>query len=124
MSDKGRVVLAYSGGLDTTVILHWLAEQGFDVVAYLLDIGQQVEDLDEIGERAKRNGASEYMAVDAREEFLKDYFLPCLYSNAAYEGRYLMGTSIARPLIAKHHVAIAHKNRSTNGLSRSDRQGQ
>jgi argininosuccinate synthase len=109
MSDKGKIVLAYSGGLDTTVILHWLAERGYDVIAYLLDIGQKVEDLDEIGERAKRNGASTYFAVDAREEFLQDYFLPILHANCVYEGRYLLGTSIARPLIAKHQVRIAHE---------------
>lgn len=109
MAAKEKIVLAYSGGLDTTVILHWLAEQNYDVIAYLLDIGQQVEDLHAIGERAKRNGASTYVAVNAQEEFLQDYFLPCLHSNAAYEGRYLMGTSIARPLIAKHQVRIAHE---------------
>ena len=110
MADKGKIVLAYSGGLDTTVILHWLAEQGYEVICYLLDIGQQVEDLDEIGERAKRNGASTYVAVDAREEFLQDYFVPILHANCVYEGRYLLGTSIARPLIAKHHVRIAHEH--------------
>ncbi|MBI1310948.1 argininosuccinate synthase [bacterium] len=109
MSDKGKIVLAYSGGLDTTVILHWLAQQGYEVICYLLDIGQQVEDLDEIGERAKRNGASTYVAVDAREEFLHDYFIPILHANCVYEGRYLLGTSIARPLIAKHQVRIAHE---------------
>lgn len=109
MSDKGKIVLAYSGGLDTTVILHWLAVQDYEVICYLLDIGQQVEDLTEIGERAKRNGASTYEAVDAREEFLQDYFLPCLHANTVYEGRYLLGTSIARPLISKHQVRIAHE---------------
>ncbi len=108
-ASKGKVVLAYSGGLDTTVILHWLAEQGYEVVAYLLDIGQKVENLEQIGERAKRNGASQYVVVRAREEFLRDYFLPCLWGHCQYEGRYLMGTSIARPLIAKHQVAVAHQ---------------
>jgi len=106
---KGKVVLAYSGGLDTTVILHWLAQQGYEVVAYLLDIGQQVENLEVIGERAKRNGAAAYVVVRAREEFLRDYFLPCLWGHCQYEGRYLMGTSIARPLIAKHQVAVARE---------------
>jgi argininosuccinate synthase len=109
MADKGKVVLAYSGGLDTTVILHWLAQQGYDVICYLLDIGQQVEDLGVIGERAKANGASTYHAVDAREEFLHDYFVPILHANCVYEGRYLLGTSIARPLISKHQVRIAHE---------------
>jgi argininosuccinate synthase len=109
IGSKGKVVLAYSGGLDTTVILHWLAAQGYEVVAYLLDIGQKVEDLEVIGQRAKRNGASQYVVVRAREEFLRDYFLPCLWGHCQYEGRYLMGTSIARPLIARHQVAVAHQ---------------
>jgi len=109
MASKGKVVLAYSGGLDTTVILHWLAAQGYEVVAYLLDIGQKVENLEQIGERATRNGASEYVVVRAREEFLRDYFLPCLHGHCQYEGRYLLGTSIARPLIAKHQVAVARQ---------------
>jgi len=108
-ASKGKVVLAYSGGLDTTIILHWLAQQGYEVVAYLLDIGQKVENLEVIGERANRNGASQYVVVRAREEFLRDYFLPCLWGHCQYEGRYLMGTSIARPLIAKHQVAVAHQ---------------
>lgn len=108
-----KVVLAYSGGLDTTVILHWLAQKGYDVIAYLLDIGQQVDDLDEIGRRATEAGAVEYVAIDAREEFLRDFFLPCLWGNCQYEGRYLLGTSIARPLIAKHQVEVAHKYGAT-----------
>ena len=110
MNGRGKLVLAYSGGLDTTVILHWLAEAGYEVIACLLDIGQQVEDLDDIGRRARYNGAAEYIVVDARSEFLNDYFIPCLHANALYEGRYLMGTSIARPLIAKHQVAVAHRH--------------
>ncbi len=102
-----KTVLAYSGGLDTTVILHWLAARGYEVTAMLLDIGQQVEDLDAIGQRARRNGAARYVVVDAKEELLRDYFLPCLQAHCRYEGRYLMGTSIARPLIAKHQVQVA-----------------
>jgi len=104
-----KVVLAYSGGLDTTVILHWLAQRGYEVIAYLLDIGQQVDDLEEIGRRAHEAGAIDYIAIDAREEFLRDFFLPCLWGNCQYEGRYLLGTSIARPLIAKHQVDVAHR---------------
>lgn len=110
---KQKVVLAYSGGLDTTVILHWLAAKGYDVIAYLLDIGQKVENLDEIAERAKRNGASAFVSVNAREEFLRDFFLPCLQGHAVYEGRYLMGTAIARPLIAKHQVGVAMQHGAT-----------
>lgn len=82
-----KLVLAYSGGLDTTVILHWLAQRGFQVTAFLLDIGQQVEDLEAIGRRATRNGAKEFVVVNAREEFLKDFFLPCLQGHCVYEGR-------------------------------------
>jgi len=109
-SGSGRsVVLAYSGGLDTTVILHWLAAKGYEVTAMLLDIGQQVENLAAIGERAKRNGAARYVVVDAKQELLGEYFLPCLQGHCRYEGRYLMGTSIARPLIAKHQVRIARE---------------
>ena len=110
---RKRVVLAYSGGLDTTVILHWLTQKGYEVIAFLLDIGQQVDDLDEIGQRARKCGAVDYVAVDAREEFLRDFFLPCLWGNCQYEGRYLLGTSIARPLIAKHQVAVAHQTGAT-----------
>jgi argininosuccinate synthase len=102
-----KLVLAYSGGLDTTVILHWLAQKGYEVTAFLLDIGQQVEDLEAIGRRATRNGAKDFVVVNAREEFLKDFFLPCLQGHCVYEGRYLLGTSIARPLIAKHQVQVA-----------------
>lgn len=109
MSQTKKVVLAYSGGLDTTVILHWLAQQGFEVHALLLQIGQQVDDLEAIGQRAKRNGAADYVVIDARDELLNTFFLPCLHAHAQYEGRYLMGTSIARPLIAKHQVAVAQK---------------
>jgi len=106
---KGKVVLAYSGGLDTTIILHWLVQRGYDVVAYLLDIGQQTEDLAEIGRRARAAGAVDFVVVEAQEEFLRDFFLPCLQAHCQYEGRYLLGTSIARPLIAKHQVAVAHR---------------
>lgn len=108
-----KLVLAYSGGLDTTVILHWLAQKGYTITAFLLDIGQQVEDLEAIGRRAVKNGASEFVVVNAREEFLKDFFLPCLQAHAVYEGRYLMGTSIARPLIAKHQVQLAQSRGAT-----------
>lgn len=103
------VVLAYSGGLDTTVILHWLSRRGLRVVAYLLDIGQKVDDLAAIESRARANGAHDFVAIEARQEFLTDYFLPLLHANCQYEGRYLLGTSIARPLIAKHQVAVAKR---------------
>jgi argininosuccinate synthase len=104
-----RVVLAYSGGLDTTVILHWLKASGAEVIAFMLDIGQEVEDLDQVASRARLNGAAETVVVDARDEFLRDYFLPCLQGHCQYEGRYLLGTAIARPLIARHQVAVARR---------------
>ena len=104
-----RVVLAYSGGLDTTVILHWLVSRGFDVIAFLANIGQRTEDLERIGARALKTGASEFVASKLDDEFLEKFFLPCLQANTQYEGRYLLGTSIARPLIAKEQVKIAHR---------------
>lgn len=108
LSQKKRVVLAYSGGLDTTVILHWLAARGYDVIAFLADIGQRTEDLEKIAERAVKTGASKFVVSSLQDEFLRDFFLPCLQANTQYEGRYLLGTSIARPLIAKEQVKVAH----------------
>ncbi|MBN1418899.1 MAG: argininosuccinate synthase [Planctomycetes bacterium] len=102
-----RIVLAYSGGLDTSVILAWLRERyGADVIAYTADIGQE-EDLDAVEEKARRTGASEFIREDLREVFARDYVFPMLRADAIYEGSYLLGTSIARPLIARRLVAIA-----------------
>ncbi|MBI2876612.1 MAG: argininosuccinate synthase [Candidatus Tectomicrobia bacterium] len=104
-----KVVLAYSGGLDTSVILKWIQEK-YDcaVVAFLADLGQG-EDLELIRERAWRTGANEVAVQDLREEFVRDYVFPMLRANAVYEGQYLLGTSIARPLIAKAQVELAQK---------------
>ena len=104
---KKHVVLAYSGGLDTTVILHWLASKNYEVTAFLADVGQRTEDLDLIAARAKRGGAARFVSVNVREEFLRHFFLPCLHGHTQYEGRYLLGTSIARPIIAKAQVQVA-----------------
>ncbi len=104
---KKHVVLAYSGGLDTTVILHWLAQRGYEVTAFLADVGQRTEDLDLIAARAAKGGAARFVSKNLREEFLHEFFLPCLHGHAQYEGRYLLGTSIARPLIAKAQVETA-----------------
>src|SRR3990170_4863560 len=102
-----KVVLAYSGGLDTSVILAWLIESyRCDVVAYCADVGQG-EELIPIREKALKTGASSVHIRDLREEFVKDFVFPMLRANAVYEGTYLMGTSIARPLIAKGQVEIA-----------------
>ena len=104
-----KVVLAYSGGLDTSVILRWLKEQyGCEVVAFCADLGQG-EDLHAIKQKALRTGASKAVIVNLREEFVKDYVFPMLRANAVYEGSYLLGTSIARPLIAKAQINLAAK---------------
>ncbi|MFA5701449.1 MAG: argininosuccinate synthase, partial [Desulfuromonas sp.] len=110
MAKKGEVkkaVLAYSGGLDTSIILKWLVEEyGCEVVAFAADLGQG-EELDFIPEKAKKTGASTCFVEDLREEFARDFVFPMFRANAIYEGRYFLGTAIARPLIAKKQMEIA-----------------
>jgi argininosuccinate synthase len=107
--DIRKVVLAYSGGLDTSVILQWLREQyGCEVVTFTADIGQG-EDLEPVRAKAVAAGVSEIYIEDLREEFARDYVFPMFRANALYEGEYLLGTSIARPLIARRLVEIAHE---------------
>jgi argininosuccinate synthase len=107
-----KVVLAYSGGLDTSVILRWLIETyGCEVVAYCADLGQG-EELIPVRDKALRTGASSVHIVDLREEFVRDFVFPMLRANAVYEGSYLLGTSIARPLIARAQVEIALKEQA------------
>jgi argininosuccinate synthase len=102
-----RVCLAYSGGLDTSVILRWLREEyGCEVVAYCADVGQE-EELSGLPERAKDGGAVDCVVRDLREEFVRDYVFPALRGNAIYEGTYLLGTALARPLIGKEQVEVA-----------------
>ncbi|RJP90575.1 MAG: argininosuccinate synthase [Desulfobacteraceae bacterium] len=102
-----KVVLAYSGGLDTSVILKWLIETyGCEVVAFAADIGQE-EELDHIDAKARNTGAVNVYVDDLREEFVKEYVFPAFRANAIYEGKYLLGTSLARPLIAKRQMEIA-----------------
>jgi argininosuccinate synthase len=102
-----KVVLAYSGGLDTSVILRWLIETyDCEVIAYCADLGQG-EELIPVRDKALRTGASGVHIVDLREEFVRDFVFPMLRANAVYEGAYLLGTSIARPLIAKAQVEVA-----------------
>ncbi len=104
-----KIVLAYSGGLDTSVIITWLKEEyGAEVIAYTADIGQG-EELELLREKAIKTGASKIYIEDLREEFVRDFVFPLLRANAVYEGRYLLGTSIARPLIAKRQIEIATK---------------
>ena len=109
MADRAvkRVCLAYSGGLDTSVILRWLMEEyGCEVVAYCADVGQE-EELDGLPEKARATGAQDCVIKDLREEFARDFVYPAIQGNAVYEGVYLLGTALARPLIAKHHVEVA-----------------
>lgn len=102
-----KIVLAYSGGLDTSVAIQWLRETyGAEVIAFCADLGQG-EDLEGVREKAIRTGASGVYVEDLREEFVSDYIFPMLRMNAVYEGNYLLGTSIARPLIAKKQIEIA-----------------
>ncbi len=104
-----KIVLAYSGGLDTSVAIKWLIETyNAEVIAFCADIGQN-EDLNTVNEKALKTGASKVYIEDLREEFIKDYIFPMLRANAIYEGAYMLGTSIARPLIAKKQVDIAIK---------------
>ena len=104
-----KIVLAYSGGLDTSIILKWLTEQyDAEVIAYSADLGQG-EELDHIPAKAKATGASKGYVIDLKEEFTRDFVFPMFRANAIYEGRYFLGTSIARPLIAKAQMEIARK---------------
>jgi argininosuccinate synthase len=108
VSDKKKVVLAYSGGLDTSMILKWLQlERDYEVVCFTADIGQG-DEVEEARQKALNTGAVAAYALDLREEFVRDFVFPMQRSSALYEGYYLLGTSIARPLIAKYLVSIAH----------------
>ena len=108
MDAPKKVVLAYSGGLDTSVILKWLeTTYGCEVVAFTADLGQGAE-LEEARRKAEMLGVREIFVEDLREEFVRDYVFPMMRANALYEGLYLLGTAIARPLIAKRQIEIAH----------------
>ncbi|XP_052454679.1 argininosuccinate synthase [Carassius gibelio] len=105
---KGLVVLAYSGGLDTSCILLWLKEQGYEVIAFLANIGQD-EDFDAARKKAEKLGAKKVFIEDLRSEFVQEFIWPSVQANAVYEDRYLLGTSIARPCIARRQVQIARR---------------
>lgn len=109
---KEKVVLAYSGGLDTSVILHWLVQKRYDVIACTVDLGQP-ENFEVVREKALKCGASKFCLEDRKEEFIRDFIFPAIRANAVYEGRYLMGTSVARPLIAKTQIEVAKKENAT-----------
>jgi argininosuccinate synthase len=107
-----KIVLAYSGGLDTSVAIEWLKETyNAEVIAFCADLGQG-EDLKKVRQKALKTGASKVYVEDLREEFVRDYIFPMLRGNAVYEGFYLLGTSIARPLIAKKQIEIAQKEKA------------
>jgi argininosuccinate synthase len=103
-----KIVLAYSGGLDTSVAIRWLKDKGYEVIACLVDIGQKT-DFSKAKERAKKIGASKIYVVDAREEFVKDFVIPALKADAVYESGYFLATALSRPLIAKKLAAVAKK---------------
>ncbi len=104
---KKKVVLAYSGGLDTSIIIPWLKENyDCDVIAFVADVGQG-EDMEEVAVKAIKTGASKVVVKDLREEFLTEYVWKCLQAGAVYEHKYLLGTSMARPIIAKYQVEVA-----------------
>lgn len=113
MSQKEKVVLAYSGGLDTSIIIPWLKENyDYEVIAMAADVGQG-EELEPLNEKAIKTGASKIYIEDLKEEFVTDFIFPTLKAGAVYEGKYLLGTSFARPLIAKRLVEIAEKEGAT-----------
>jgi len=106
MEQKEKIILAYSGGLDTSVILKWLIDKNFEVIAYIADVGQE-EDYDAAKEKALKIGASKVYIEDLKRELVVDYIFPAIQANAIYEGRYLLGTALARPVIAKRQIEIA-----------------
>lgn len=108
-----KVVLAYSGGLDTACILKVLLQRGYEVVAFVADVGQR-EDFDGVAERAYRTGATAVHVADLKREFVTDFIFPAIAGNAVYENRYLLGTSLARPLIARAQVEVALREGATH----------
>jgi argininosuccinate synthase len=110
---REKVVLAYSGGLDTSIIIPWLKENyNCDVIAMIADVGQG-DDIDAVVEKAHKTGAAKVIVKDLREEFLNDYVFPAVRAGAVYEHKYLLGTSLARPVIAKHQVEVALQENAT-----------
>jgi len=107
MSDKNRVVLAYSGGLDTSVICHWLARKGYEVICCAVDVGQG-DDFDTMGKKAFNSGAKDFVIRDVKEKFVREGLFWCMQAQARYEGEYIPCTAIARPFIMKEVVGVAH----------------
>lgn len=106
-----RVILAYSGGLDTSVIVKWLDQKGFEVICFVANVGQR-DELKALSRKAKLSGAKKCIITDLKKEFVEDFVFPAISFNALYEGRYLLGTSLARPVIAKKMVEIAKKEKA------------
>jgi len=111
MSEK-KVVLAYSGGLDTSCILKVLQQRGYEVIAYVADVGQQ-EDFEEVARRARLNGAADVWVEDLKRDLVTEFVFPAIAGNALYENRYLLGTALARPIIARRQVEIARETGAT-----------
>ena len=109
MSSKPKCVLAYSGGLDTSVILKWLCEKGYDVICFCANVGQQDEDFSAVKAKAISCGAIDCICTDLRKDFVENYVFPAIKAGALYEGRYLLGTSVARPCISLEQVRIANE---------------
>ena len=121
---KEKVVLAYSGGLDTSIIIPWLKENyDYDVIAFVADVGQG-DDIEAVVEKAYKTGAGKVVVKDLREEFLTDYVYPAIRTGAVYEHKYLLGTSLARPIIARYQVECALAGGGDRGRARMHRQGQ
>jgi argininosuccinate synthase len=108
---KEKVVLAYSGGLDTSVILKWLIDKGYDVIAYIADVGQE-DDFEAAKKKALELGAANVYIDELKKEFVTDFIFPAIKANAVYEGKYLLGTSLARPIIAKGQVEVARREKT------------
>src|SRR5262249_15685047 len=110
-----KVVLAYSGGLDTSIIIPWVKEKySYEVIGMVGDVGQG-DDIEAVVDKAYKTGASKVIVEDLREEFLTGYVFPALKAGAVYEHKYLLGTSMARPAIAKHQVEVALREAATAG---------
>jgi argininosuccinate synthase len=108
MPSKSRVLLAYSGGLDTSCILAWLIEEGYEVYAFMADIGQE-EDFEAARKKAIAVGAKKFFLEDLKREFVTELIYPAVQANAIYENVYLLGTSLARPVIARGMISVAEK---------------
>jgi argininosuccinate synthase len=106
-----KIVLAYSGGLDTSCAVRWLKDKGYKVICFIADLGQG-EDFSVLEERAKIAGAEKVYTKDLKDEFLKDFVIPALQAGAIYEGKYFLSTALSRPLIAKYLVEVAHKEKA------------